>query len=309
MTTQLPGPGGTPPAPRALKDELWTRYTMLLGIKRRVYVLRAFSAELDKVSRKKKFDIRNDIVWNMVLDYRDKCVIDLYSLSVEMRHGVKPKDPAVPPPSMKKRGLFAVIRDHHLANFSRHYVPTPGDDQFEIEMSKKWRADQFARLFPGCAGDVATADDVEDLCERFRVEMVHLGRDRNKNRAHVHEGDLGDVKMLSFPELEALFASCGKLLEDLSLVSAGAAFGGGDMNFASSPQTASDLVDLILFGYAEDVARIRGARTRDELLTRLHEIDDAHRTAEGSSDDGRWFNQRQFDPAFEGHWKSHMPAG
>lgn len=284
--------------PPSLADLLWARFSILLGIKRRVHFLRAFVDELHAVTRRKRFQIRNDIVWNMVLDARDKCVIDLYSLSVEMRHGMQPFDPGARV-NMRKRGMFRIIRDHYCADLSSVSVRRAGDDEFEFKVMSEGRAKHFARLFPGCAASSPSARDVEQLCERFRLAMIPLGKDRNKNRAHVHEGDFGKVPMQSVEQLEKLFADCEMLLEDLSLVSPRAAvFGRQNMNHAHCPSTAADLVDLILFGHTRDVVRTRGSRSRDGLLARLHEIDD-ERLADGD-DKQLSFNQRQFDPSFEG---------
>ena len=143
-----------PPPPPTLKDLLWDRYSTLLGIKRRVYFLRAFVADLDRVARGKTFRIRNDIVWNMILDARDKCVIDLYSLTVGMRHGVKPEpnNPKVKGGKdfMKKKGLFFYLRNHHRAKLSRTYVADPSDDTDEIRVHTATKSARFDRLFPAC---------------------------------------------------------------------------------------------------------------------------------------------------------------
>ncbi len=88
------------------------------------------------------------------------------------------------------------------------------------------------------------------------------------------------------------------MLENLSLASAGPSFGGGDLNAADTGETATDLVDVILFGNISDIRRLLQNRTRDQLYARLHEIDDERRT-EGEQDADDFFNTRQFDPAFE----------
>src|SRR5262245_39310401 len=113
---------GTQPLGKAI----WERYSKVLGIKRRVYFLRAFQDELDRVTLGKPFNIRSHSVWNMALDARDKCVIDFSSLSVGMRHGVRPKDPKARV-GMSKEGLFHRIRVHHAASFSPRYTPKEGE--------------------------------------------------------------------------------------------------------------------------------------------------------------------------------------
>jgi hypothetical protein len=199
----------------------------------------------------------------------------------------------------RKRGLFIEIRDHHLSSLTRTYVPHADDDEYEVERYTESKAEIFARLFPNCTTDSPSATDVEDLCERFRVRMVPLQDDRNKNRAHALEGDVGTAKMLWVPEFADCFDYVENLLEDLSLLSAGSSFGGDNMNHADCKETAADMVDLILFGNISDVTRLTATRARDELYARLHEIDDAARSDETDEHDKLHFNDRQFAAPFE----------
>jgi hypothetical protein len=309
MTTNAsaPPPTATPPTPPpvaptvpALKDIIWTRFSLALDIKRRVHVLRAFSDELDRTSRGKPFRIRNDIVWNAVLDIRDKLVIDLYSLTVEMRHGMRPLEPGVSVMRsfLRKRGLFIELRDNYCASFTRSYTPQPGESRLLGEPGARSRAAAFDRLFPGCATDSPGAHDVEALCERFRLRMVPLGQDRNKNRAHALEGDAGTARMHSVPDLEALFEYVEQLLRDLALVSARTGFGGNNMNSADCADTAADLVDQILIGHISDIRGvITPERTRDELYAQLHQIDD-DASAPTGNETPLYFNDRRFRPPF-----------
>jgi len=296
-------PATVPPV-SILKDIIWDRFMRAVNIKRRLHVMSAFVNELNLTSRGEPFRIRNDIVWNAMLDVRDKLVIDLYSLTVEMRHGMKPIDPAAQGSYRggfrRKRGLFIEIRDHHLSNLTRTHVPEPDDDEYLIEADTATKAQAFARLFPNGTTDCPSAADIENLCERFRVHMIPLGDDRNKNRAHVQEGDAGTAKMLSVPELESLFEYVEDLLEDLSLVSEFSSFGGTDMNHADLKETSTDLVDLILLGNFSDVRRFTSKRTRDELYARLHDIHDANASAETGDDERELhFNDRQYGETFE----------
>lgn len=298
---QVPAAATPTPTVPVLKDILWERFMKVLGIKRRLPVVHSFNEELKRVTRGKRFRFRNDIVWNAMLDVRDKLVIDLCSLTVEMRHGMKPLNPKarVSRSFMSKRGLFIEIRDHHLASLTRTYVPHPDDDEYEIDLHTEGKARTFARLFPQCTGESPSAVDVEKLCESFRVEMLPLQDDRNKNRAHALEGDAGTVAMLWVPELQRLFDYTEKLLEDLSLLSAGSSFGRTNMNHADCDETSADIVDLILLGNISDIRRLTAGRTRDELYARIHEVDDAQQARETHKRDKLHFNDRQFGPPFD----------
>lgn len=289
----------TSAAPALLNEVIWGRFVRLLDIKRRLYVMRAFVDELDRVSRGKPFTIRNDIVWNAMLDVRDKLVIDFYSLTVEMRHGMKPLDPRVAARTFrgglkKKRGLFIEIRDHYLASLTRTYVRHPNDDDDEFNLYTQTRAAQFTRLFPDCTTDSPNVADIEALCERFRIKMVPLGNDRNKNRAHALEGEAGTATMMSVPQLEALFDYAEQVLEDLSLVSALSALCRTNLNHANCVETAADMVDLILLGNFSDVRRLTVQRTRDELYARVHKLQDE----DAGGVRQLHFNDRQFAAPF-----------
>lgn len=305
MTTPAPNPQqipatSTPAAPSVsvLKDIIWERFYKAQHIKRRLFVMRSFADELDRVRRGKPFRPRNDIVWNAMLDVRDKLVIDLCSLTVEMRHGMKPLEKSAQKSfrGTKKwrRGLFVEIRDHHLASLTRAYVPHPDDDKYEIETHTEGKAKIFARLFPNCTTDSPSTADVEGLCEEFRLKMVDLEDDRHKNRAHAYEGDVGTVKMLWVPELESLFDYTEKVLQGLSIVSAGSYLVPDDLNNSDCKETSADMVDLILLGSINDVRQLTATRTRDELYARLHEIDDAEQADETDRRNKLHFNDRQF---------------
>lgn len=280
---------------------IWERYIKALDIERRLHVIDAYVAELQRVSRGKPFRIRNEIVWNAMLDVRDKLTIDLFSLTVEMRHGMKPLDPKVAERTWrgslkKKRGMFVELRDHHCASLTRTYVPHADDDEYEIAMHTKGKAELFARVFPKCATESPTPADIDQLCEDFRIRMVPLGEDRNKNRAHAFEGDIGKAKLLSPSEHEALFDYIKELLENLSLLSSGSAFADGGRDCS---ETAADLVDQVLLGQISDVRRFTTRRTREQLYERLHKVDTSERRHEDEFTRRELhFNDRMFGPPF-----------
>lgn len=313
------------PKPKNLDDLLWERYSALLHIKRRLYFLEAFQEELHAVTQGKRFHIRNGILWRMALDCRDKLAIDLYSWSVELRHGVRPKPEHLTkiPGGKKKKGLFYILRERHRSELQREYTAKPGDDEDELRSAWRHRAERFDRLFPGAFQADAEQDsdteeatceegpprlqegtsptcpspaDLDDLCESFRLKMEPLGLDRNKNRAHAFEGDIGTAKMLSLHELSELFSYAEQLLEDLSFVSSGASYARANMNDARCDETARDLVDQIVLGYCEELKELFKSRSRDGTYARLHQMDQAREPVENDRD--RYFNDLRFEPEF-----------
>lgn len=303
MGEQSTPSANSPPVvlPPPLHELIWSRYRKLLDIKRRLYWMRAYLTELERVTRLKRFTIRNDVLWNMCLDTRDKCVIDLYSFSVELRHGIPPKDPKAGRnrEQLAKRGFFIELRDHYASALCRTYTEHPDDDLDEVERSRRSTAEHFEKLFPGVAHDVATKEDIENLCESFRLKMVPVGRDRNQNRAHVYEGEPGQAKMHSIDELRDLFDYTERMFRSLSLVSAGADLDGGNMNVASCNDTAIDVVDMILLGHRSELESLFSRRSRDDLYARLHEFDDAGQQDEDDEGPGyRHFNDYRFSMEF-----------
>ena len=274
----------------SLHDLLWRNFSKLQSIKRRLHFLQAFSETVETATRGKPFRIRNDIVYNMVLDVRDKCVIDLYSCTVGMRHGVRPLDLNVNPSRqfLRKKGFFLYLRDFSTS-LNRVYVRQPDDWDDEMLSHTRSTADRFKRLFPDCEKNTPSSSDIDQLCERFRLKMHPLGKDRNKNRAHVHEGDMGNAKMHSFPELAELFEYTEDLVEDLSLLGTSTSFARQNLNHASAKRTSENIVDLILLGNVDDITRWSTKRTREELYTRLHEFHESNPKGK------RHFNDRQYD--------------
>lgn len=275
------------PAPKSLADLIDERWHDLMAIRRRLYFLHAFQDEMKRLVRGKSFRPRNDIMWRMALDHRDKCYIDLYSFTVEMRHWMpfldrrgqirQPDQRAI---NRTDPGLFYQIRQHHVASLSRTHVPDPRDHRDEIDMAAASKEKRFKRWFPSCQADSPTATDLDHLCLTVQVKMCHLGKDRNQNRAHYFEAKrrakrIGQTtRMLDLTELDHLFQYCDDLLEDLSILSRGPALASGNMNVASCEHTARDLADLVLLGDVEDVRKLIRDGRRDEFYARMHEIHD-----------------------------------
>jgi hypothetical protein len=298
-----PQPPLQPPPPPPLSDLIDERWHDLMAIRRRLYFLHAFQDEMKRLVRRKRFRPRNDIVWRMALDHRDKCYIDLYSFTVEMRHWMpfldrkgQVRQPDRRDMQRTDPGIFYYVREHYLSNLSGKHVPGPGDDRYEIEMDTASKERRFKRWFPSCQGDNPTATDLDHLCLTVQLRMCHLGEDRNQIRAHFFESKrrakrIGQTtRMLDLTELDQLFQYCDDLLEDLSLLSGGPALGSGNMNLASCEHTARDLADQVLLGDVEDIRKFIKDGKRDAFYARMHEI---HDNREGV-DPPEFFNDAQW---------------
>jgi hypothetical protein len=298
MSQLSPGPT-TPPTVTtlpSLKDVLWERWARLLIVKRRLYFLKAFERELLRVTRGKTFSARNDVIWHMVLDSRDKCVIDLCSATVEMGHGVgdakkvkRDQHYQAPP------GLFKLLRDHYRAQLSRVYAGSKGSE-LDGRIAPA-RAAIFHKLFPDAVGNVPSAADIEAIAYRLFQRTGNLRNDRNKHRAHVYESLAGTAKMHSTQDLDDLFAYCEGLISDLAAVGLRESFGGGDMNNANVDETATDLIELILFGHADDVAVLFRDRSREDVYAELHTLDAAEHPKPQAYENVH-FNDRQYGLKF-----------
>lgn len=220
--------------PPVLLDRVQTAEGEVDVIERRLYMLKAFVAELEKVTRGKEFRIWNGGVWVALLDSRDQLVISLASWCKAQ---------------WSKGGLFGQIGAHHLGELGRRLPKEAKPVHGEIE----GRDGAFGRLFPaaGKAGRHApTPDDVECLRNAFlaRIEGSGLMSDRSDNRAHPFERKSGTAAMLDLPQLGALFEYVHRLLNDLRLLCDRSTRSYNDVYDCGSGSSPEDLVDLVLCG-------------------------------------------------------------
>jgi hypothetical protein len=113
-----------------LLERIDDQQTKLLVIKRRLYVLHAFVADLETVTNKRPFRIWDDLTWMLVLDSRDALIVHLASFAK----------------GLHKHHLADIIHPH-LKKLKRDYKPEPDD---EYNPSIRSHALAFARLFPSC---------------------------------------------------------------------------------------------------------------------------------------------------------------
>jgi hypothetical protein len=177
----------------------------LQRLKARYYVLAAFNDELARVTRGRRFWIRNEPVWTIVLDSRDMLVIHLASWckSVYEPGGLL----------RKVQGAFSsLLRPNRRTSAARR--SKQGDPHLEA-----WRDDfhleAFKRLFPSADSHGASAADVDALKDRFCKHVKPVLRDRSDNRAHAFEPKPaeGNVKMLNFRRVARRFRDLRRAAE------------------------------------------------------------------------------------------------
>jgi hypothetical protein len=248
---------------------------------RRLFALEAFLNELERVTRKKTFQIWNSIVWRMVLDSRDAFVIHLASWARGM---------------YEKGGFLRQIQAHCLRDLRRNWKPGSNtlQDKWFHEYLAAGHEKSFARLFPDVSKPFPRPDDIEKLRNKFVSTFEEVTADRDGNRAHPFER--GEPrKMLNLVELRAAVTQAERFLADVRLVTCCSSFSFHDMNETSAESAAEELVDAIL---VDHLSRRRGEplpSKRDEYYDELHRVHDEAGHPEHFND-----VVRRANPAFPG---------
>jgi hypothetical protein len=249
----------------------------LLTVARPQFIIEAFTGDLDRVTRGKRFRFRNHALWLMLLDTRDMLVIQLASW---VRSIVDPD------------GLLARLQQHHASDLPRKLLPEDPRSADEPERSTRStrerregeHASSFDRLFPN-AGDIPKESDFEGLRQTFRSQMKPVKNDRDWNRAHPFEKVSGTAKMLDVAELRAHIDYAERFMNDLRMVGWHGTFAYHEMNMPIAADFAPDLVDAMLIGGPERLLKARGLATREEFYAQLHSAHDVR-----PANDGDYFN-------------------
>lgn len=243
-------------------EELFRQHEdTILRIKTRLYFLIELEDELQAITRKKTFKIKNDISYRTIVDTWDMLVIDLASLGRGMlgRGGffnqlkanlgevntAKKKDIEAPGGSIHSVGEPLLEED--LAR-----VRIELDEHF-VEMVYKAQQEQLFKLFPKLKDRnprKISHQDVDDLKDRFEAIVRDIISDRDTNRAHKFENLNNKIiqPRLDFKILAKKFEEIEEMLNGLRSISIQSTFGYSDMNFANKRETAKDLVNSILWG-------------------------------------------------------------
>lgn len=275
----------------------------ILRIKTRLYFLITLEDELQVITRKKTFKIRNDISYRTIIDTWDMLVIDLASLGRGMLGSggffnqlkanlgeVKPakkKDIEAPTGSIQTLG-------DPMSGEELDQVKLELDDHF-VEMIYKAQQEQLFKLFPKLKDRPSKKinhQDVDDLKDRFDAIVRDIISDRDTNRAHKFE-NLNNKTIqpkLDFKILAKKFEEIEEMLNGLRNISTQSTFSYSDMNYANKKETAKDLVNSVLWGTSkmEDVftginrelcsphigRQLYGWMIRDRFVEQIHKEHD-----------------------------------
>lgn len=244
------------PAPD-LPSLLRAAHRQLLSLRRRQHALEAFKGELDRVARGKTFDIVNDIRWGMLLDTRDKNVIDLASWAKA---------------AYSPGGFFGQLRAHHQSAFAMPRAPKTPPTGREAANAMAITAAR-TRLFGDAHATTPTASNLDGVREAFRLTVEPVVKDRHENRAHLYEkGGTGNAHMLDVDGMGELFATLRQTLNDLTLLAENATWADVDLNHANVEYDAEDVVDEVLLPRYLRHRIVRHEVARDAVYSALHEL-------------------------------------
>lgn len=256
-------PPGPPPVPQ-IRDVIFEAHGALEMRARRLYALEPFAAEINRLTRGKRFTIHNDIVWTMALDSRDKLVIDLADWSrVAYAPGA--------------RGFLRTIQ-HHLPLLGARRTWGRDESLHDAEMHRQCRQ----RLFPG-AGEQTSHHDLQGLIDRFAARFKPLALDRHGNRAHQYEHERSRkpvVVMHDFAQIRELVDYAHRVLLDLLLVACGTSTALSDRFAASGEQTARETVAMMMLPLTTRERITAAGVSFESFIDHLHEHDTSRPTTE-----------------------------
>ena len=225
---------------------------------RRLRSLEAFQTELEFVTRRKTFLVRDEVVWTMVIDWRDALVTHFASWVRGM---------------CEKGGFLGQIQAHCLKELKQKSKSDKGKrhkDWLE-QLVAKSQTTSFQRLFPGVKATFPKPKDVESLRGRFIDAFTPVVDDRDSNRAHPHEDEHAkNAKMLDLNQLREFLSQAESFLNDIRLVACQSTFGYPGSGAKKGNSTMVELVDMIVLGNERRRKFVRGPRSRDEYYEHLH---------------------------------------
>jgi len=242
----------------SLEPLLRAEEDVLHAMGRRLRGVEAFHAELEFVARTKAFLVRDEVVWTMVIDWRDALVTHFTSWVRGM---------------YEKGGFLGQVQAHCLKNLRQK--PKPGEanrpqDWLERLVAKNKSA-SFQRLFPDVKATFPQPVDVASLRDRFINAFTPVVDDRDSNRAHPHEAQYAkNAKMLDLKQLREFQSQAENFLNDIRLVGCQSEFGYPRSGAKKGNATMVELVDMIVLGSERRRRLVLGPRDREAHYEHLH---------------------------------------
>jgi len=263
--------------PITVEDLLDPIENAILKIKKRVFYLDATLKEIQqRLGPDVTFDVRNEIVLQLLQDSKDMLVIDLASLYRGM---------------CQAGGFFTKLR--HLSgklqakHFSKFRAPEPlilnsrslnlspeREDALKLELetdTQKMFAEQINNalidLFPELklkSHKKADQQNINSLEARFKDLAEKVEIDRDAFRAHRYEllKIKAPAKQIELPELKAEFERLEKLINKIRLIATNSTMTYPNLSFANTERTAEDLVDIAIFGNINEIMNKFGISDR-----------------------------------------------
>lgn len=245
-------------------DELmWDYEKKILNLKKRYFYVSAFLDELTKRTDGRTFDIKNDILWQMITDSYSMLIIDLASLYKHLG---------------EQGGFFGLLKEHSAklrkTSYRKIDAPEPNivnspelpmDPVYDAQVRREVK-EHFQKLV---AGNMETClhslfphlqanpdqgvnhNNIDELKDRILKRADEVYADRDNLRAHRFqkgEVDKADMKGLSLTQVGEHFDYIENFMNSLRMVTLKGSMAYNDMNHAGSERTAEDVVDIVTMG-------------------------------------------------------------
>ena len=245
-------------------------------IKTRLCYLDAIETELEALAGSIGFNIKNDIVYQMVLDSYDMVVIDLASLCrgmlgqggffnqlnshLKKLKRVNLKTIIVPTGQIHSTDPMTdqerKVLDRLVAEEARQRIKEGLDEAFErlfpsrLEKKQCWFKNLFCKSKQVKQIEKVTQEDINHLKSRFENLIKDVIRDRDAKRAHRYEKRKADesVEKLSIGRLAEEFKKIEQIINDLRALTIGGHFIYNAPTHASPKTVAKDIADLLILG-------------------------------------------------------------
>lgn len=215
----------------------------LIGIKNRLFILKAFQAELSKQAPNQTFKILDDTVNILRKDTFNMLVVDLCSLTEGMT---------------MKNGFFDQIIKNFTPDINSNLKKTTlliASPTTEQDYRDNYYAQQSRREFEDLFATnsyLITKKNINELSKEFKRLSKPLIDDRNEYRAHRYEKNKPRKKLPSSLNLDLIESQCNRIEEVFNsfrlIYNNSSFYYEREVLWRNSQSSAEDLVDILLNG-------------------------------------------------------------